>query len=110
MGAEPGRLASAIHAISKEIGRPLKLMEVLINEKYQETWSVYPFNSGYFMCLELKGVDGERLRKHLLDQYGVGVIATGGNDIRVAFSCIEEEDLEDLFNLIHQGVKELQSI
>jgi hydrogenase expression/formation protein HypD len=28
MGEEPGRLSKAIHALSKEIGRPLKLMEV----------------------------------------------------------------------------------
>jgi len=62
------------------------------------------------MCLQVKGVDAETVRKHLLNNYGVGVIAAGGNDVRVAFSCIEEKDLEDLFTLIHKGVKELQSI
>ncbi|MEM5816369.1 MAG: hypothetical protein AAGU16_00715, partial [Desulfitobacterium hafniense] len=64
-------------------------------------------NSGYFMCLKLKGVKAEELRLHLLHNYGVGVIALGESDIRVAFSCVEEEDLEELFKLIYQGAKDL---
>jgi len=88
--------------------RALRLMEILKNEKYRDAWSVYPFNSGYFMCLQVRGVDGEALRCHLLDRYGVGVIAAGGNDVRVAFSCIEEEDLQELFDTIHRGVMDLR--
>ena len=38
------------------------------------------------MCLKLKGLDAETYRKHLLEKYGVGVIADGERDIRVAFS------------------------
>ena len=50
---------------------------------------MYPFNAGYFMCIRVKGVDAEKLRLHLLEKYGVGVIAMGATDIRVAFSCLE---------------------
>lgn len=88
-------------------GRALKVKEILNNEKYQELWDYYPFNSGYFMCLKLKGVNAEELRLHLLQDYGVGVIALGDSDIRVAFSCVEEEDLEELFKYIYQGTKDL---
>jgi len=88
--------------------RVKKLREVLANEKYRDSWTVYPFNSGYFMCLRLKTVDAEQLRVHLLDNYGVGVISLGATDIRVAFSCVEEEDIQELFGLIHQGVQDLQ--
>ncbi len=84
-------------------GRARKVMQVLENPKYAEAWTVYPFNAGYFMCLAIKGVEGETLRKHLLDAYGVGLIAAGGNDVRVAFSCIEEENVEELFELIYRG-------
>ena len=90
-------------------GRARKVMRVLENPKYAEAWTVYPFNAGYFMCLAIKGVEGETLRKHLLDAYGVGVIAAGGNDVRVAFSCIEEENVEELFELIYRGVMDLKS-
>jgi hypothetical protein len=61
------------------------------------------------MCLAIKGVDGEELRKHLLDAHGVGVIAVGGRDIRIAFSCIEEENVEELFELIYRGIMDLKT-
>jgi aspartate/methionine/tyrosine aminotransferase len=75
---------------------------------YAPAWEVYPFNSGYFMCLRLKTVDAETLRLHLLDRYGVGLIALGESNLRVAFSCIEEDDVENLFDTIFQGVKDLE--
>lgn len=87
--------------------RSLKVKEVLKNEKYKDAWTYYPFNSGYFMCLKLKTVNAETLRQHLLNQYGIGVISVGDTDIRVAFSCTEVNDIPELFNLIHQGVKDL---
>jgi aspartate/methionine/tyrosine aminotransferase len=88
--------------------RATRLKEVLASDKYSEVWSVYPFNSGYFMCLRLKTVDAEELRLHLLDRYGVGVISLGKTDIRVAFSCVEEESIPELFDLIFQGIKDLE--
>jgi hypothetical protein len=59
------------------------------------------------MCLKLKTVDAESLRRHLLDRYGVGLIAIGTDNLRVAFSCIEEQDIPALFDIILQGVKDL---
>jgi aspartate/methionine/tyrosine aminotransferase len=88
-------------------GRANRVKQLLDNDKYKEFWDYYPFNSGYFMCLKLKTVDAESLRVHLLDRYGVGTIALGDTDLRVAFSCIEEPGLEELFELIYQGVDDL---
>jgi len=47
------------------------------------------------------------LRKHLLSKYGIGVIALGGSDLRIAFSCVEEKDIQELFDTIYEGVKDL---
>lgn len=88
-------------------GRANKTKEVLANEKFQTCWTYYPFNSGYFMCLKLHHIDAETLRLHLLDEYGVGVIASNKTDIRVAFSCVEEEDIEELFDIIFKGCQDL---
>ena len=88
-------------------GRAIKTKQVLANEKFAPYWTYYPFNSGYFMCLKLNDLDAETLRLHLLDQYGVGVIASNKTDIRVAFSCVEESDIEELFDLIYEGCKDL---
>lgn len=87
--------------------RALKTKEVLKTGEYDDAWSFYPFNSGYFMCLKLKTVDAEVLRVHLLDQYGIGTIAINSTDLRIAFSCIEQEDLPELFALIYQAIGDL---
>lgn len=90
-------------------GRANRVKVLLDNDKYKEVWDYYPFNSGYFMCLKLKTVNAEALRVHLIHQYGVGTIALGEHDLRIAFSCIEEQYLEDLYSLIYQGIQDLQS-
>ncbi len=87
--------------------RAVKLKQVLTDNKYDEDWSYYPFNSGYFMCLNLHRVNAEQLRKYLLDQYQVGTISIGDSDLRIAFSSIEETDIEELISVIHQAVRDL---
>jgi len=88
--------------------RAMEVKRVLAQPKYGDAWEPYPFNSGYFMCLKLKTVEAEPLRVHLLNTYGVGLISLGKEDLRVAFSCVEKKDVQELFDLILQGVKDLQ--
>lgn len=88
--------------------RANRTKEVLDSGKYDDAWDYYPFNSGYFMCLKLKTTDAEALRRHALEKYGVGTIALGATDLRVAFSCLEEEDIPKLFDILYQSVKELE--
>jgi aspartate/methionine/tyrosine aminotransferase len=88
--------------------RALRVREVAGREVYRESWDVYPFNAGYFMCIRVKGVDAEALRVHLLDKYGVGLISIGQSDIRVAFSCLEVDEVEPLFDIIHEGIRDLR--
>ena len=90
-------------------GRAKEVKRVLSNPQYHEAWEPYPFNSGYFMCLRLKTVEAEPLRVHLLNKYGIGLISLGKTDLRVAFSCLEKEDTEELFDTLLQAVKGLES-
>jgi hypothetical protein len=69
---------------------------------------VYPFNSGYFMLIKVKGVDAEKLRVHLLDKHGVGLICTAPTDLRVAFSCLEVAQVAPLFEAVHTAIAELR--
>jgi aspartate/methionine/tyrosine aminotransferase len=89
--------------------RANRVKTVSMDPKYADAWDVYPFNSGYFMCIKLKSVDAEALRVHLLERYGVGLIALGASNLRVAFSCMEVTDVEKLFDTIYQGVKEIEN-
>ena len=87
--------------------RAAKVFEVANAPRFAESWSVYPFNSGYFMCVKVAGVDAEALRVHLLDAYETGLIATSPTDIRIAFSCLEVDDVEPLFETLHRAIADL---
>ncbi|QAY68432.1 aminotransferase class I/II-fold pyridoxal phosphate-dependent enzyme [Paenibacillus protaetiae] len=87
--------------------RANRVKQLLDSGKYGDSLPYYPFNSGYFMCLKLSGVTAEQVRNHLLDEYGIGTIALGETDLRVAFSCIEEEHLEELYDSIYKAVQTL---
>jgi aspartate/methionine/tyrosine aminotransferase len=88
--------------------RAERVFEVANAARFAESWEVYPFNSGYFMCVKVKGVDAERVRVHLLDQHGTGLIAASETDLRIAFSCLEVEQVEPLFETLHRAIQELR--
>ena len=89
--------------------RAMEVKRVLAHPKYHDAWDPYAFNSGYFMCLKLKTVEAEPLRVHLLNKYGVGLISLGKQDLRVAFSCVEKKDVQELFDIVLQGVTDLKT-
>ena len=61
-----------------------------------------PFNSGYFMTFRCVGINAELLRQELLSRHGVGTIAFGNDYLRVAFSSVDQENLELLYRLIYE--------
>ena len=87
--------------------RAEKVYAVANEPRFKESWEVYPFNSGYFMCVAVKGADAEEVRLQLLDKYEIGVIAVGPTDIRIAFSCLEVDEVEPLFEALHQAIAEV---
>ncbi len=89
--------------------RAEKVKEIVYNEKFKKLWDVYPFNSGYFMCLRLKGVDSNKVREHALKEYGIGTISIGPQDLRIAFSSVRIEKLEKLFDCLALAIKELKA-
>jgi len=87
--------------------RAERVYEVSRAPRFRESWNVYPFNSGYFMCVETKGVSAEKVRVRLLDAYGIGTIAAGEADLRIAYSCLELDEIEPLFEALHRAIQEL---
>jgi aspartate/methionine/tyrosine aminotransferase len=73
--------------------------------EYADCWDVYPFNSGYFMCLRLKDADADTVRVRLLDDHGVGVIALGKRELRIAFSCLAESQIAGVFSAAAKAVR-----
>ncbi|MDR1430006.1 MAG: aminotransferase class I/II-fold pyridoxal phosphate-dependent enzyme [Spirochaetaceae bacterium] len=66
-----------------------------------------PFNSGYFMSFLCKGISAEKLRRELLAVHGIGTVALGPY-LRVAFSCLEEEQIPGIFETIYKSAGEIQ--
>ncbi|TVR13074.1 MAG: aminotransferase class I/II-fold pyridoxal phosphate-dependent enzyme [Planctomycetota bacterium] len=75
---------------------------------YADCWQAYPFNAGYFMCLRLTDVEAEAVRLDLLERHGVGTIALAKHDLRVAFSCLELDQIADCFARIADSVRHLR--
>lgn len=82
---------------------------VVYDEKYKNDWKTYDFNSGYFMAIQVNGVNAETLRKHLIEKYSIGTIALNDTDIRIAFSCIEKDDIPHVFDSIAKGIEDLKA-
>jgi aspartate/methionine/tyrosine aminotransferase len=59
-----------------------------------------PFNSGYFMSMKCVGFGAEELRVKLLHEYGIGTISIDQNHLRVAFSSVDTDKLESVFETI----------
>jgi len=85
--------------------RFLKVEHILKkNVQYRKFFHSLPFNSGYFMCLELeKGIEAEKVRLYLLKKFDTGTIALPGNLLRIAYSSVPLKNLEKLFANIYQA-------
>jgi aspartate/methionine/tyrosine aminotransferase len=91
----------------KEIAKRYHLMkEVLASYSENKLLRPLPFNSGYFMTFDCAG-DSEKLRLHLLDKYGVGTISIKNQYLRLAFSSIDLDQIEDLVKIVFQGASEV---
>lgn len=86
--------------------RYLKVRDLVKSFDSDSPLSALPFNSGYFMTFLYKG-DSEKLRVHLLDEYGIGTISIQGKYLRIAYSSVELENLEELYTLIDKAAKEI---
>ena len=56
------------------------------------------------MCVRVKGTTAEATRQKLLER-GVGAIALGHADLRIAFSCVTEDKLPAVFAAAADAVR-----
>jgi aspartate/methionine/tyrosine aminotransferase len=84
--------------------------QALKNPDYASFFKELPYNSGYFMCIELKeGLDADLVRKHLIEKYSIGTISLN-NLLRIAFSAVAAKDIPTLFDGIYSACKELYKV
>jgi len=75
--------------------------------EYNNLFVPLPYNSGYFMCVKILSGEAEKVRKILLDKYDTGVIAQG-SILRIAFSSIPINMIEQLFDNLNNAAKEVK--
>jgi len=82
-----------------------EVQRCLKNPNFAAYFSPLPYNSGYFLCVKLKNnLDGETVRKLLLEEFDTGLIAIG-NLLRIAYSSLPTAHIAPLFqNLFHACV------
>ncbi len=85
--------------------RALKVQQIANDVRYAELWDVYPNHAGYFICLSLKSGNAEIVRQILLNEHGIGTIALSETELRVAYSCIDLTDIDEVFSKIAQVVQ-----
>lgn len=91
-------------AIMKERYDAVK--DALTEEKYKDCFEAIPYNSGYFMCIQLAdGLVGDEVRKVLIEKYSIGLIALG-NVLRVAYSAVAAGDVKEMFEGIYAACKD----
>jgi aspartate/methionine/tyrosine aminotransferase len=83
------------------------LKETFKTNQYAEYFEALPFNSGYFMCVKILSGEAEIVRRILLDKYDTGVIAQG-SILRIAFSSIPINMIEQLFENLNNAAKEVK--
>lgn len=90
-------------------GRYKKAKSILARADLPAGVRVLPFNSGYFMAFDLQKGSAETVRTRLLHEKGIGTISIEDRYLRVAFSSIDEEDLEELYGAILETVSQVLS-
>lgn len=65
-----------------------------------------PFNSGYFMSFKCEGISAETLRQVLLREQ-IGTIAVGDHYLRVAYSAVNLESIEEFMASIFEAADKL---
>ena len=96
----PGYAEQKQHNYETLKARALKVKAVASDARYAELWEVYPSHAGYFTCLNLKSGNAETVRQRLLEEHGIGTIALGETELRIAYSCLDVSDIEAVFATI----------
>jgi aspartate/methionine/tyrosine aminotransferase len=107
-------LKSAQHQIEKDQNkakinlRYRKVREVLkAHPEYLQYFKALPFNSGYFMCVQLNNLDADKVWATLLERYSTGVICYSEKQLfRIAFASTPTPQIEKLFDNIYRACRD----
>ena len=106
-GYETGKLDEEKKKFRKILERRYALVRKFINEHTSSAIEPLPFNSGYFMSFDTKKINAEELRVRLLNEKGIGTIQIDSRTLRVAFSSLDENKIEVVYQAIYDMAEEM---
>jgi hypothetical protein len=75
--------------------------------EYRKYFEALPFNSGYFMCIRLKGLDPDKVWEVLLSKYSTGVVCYSEKKLfRIAFASTPTNKIDKLFANLYAACEE----
>ncbi|MCQ2577863.1 MAG: aminotransferase class I/II-fold pyridoxal phosphate-dependent enzyme [Treponema sp.] len=83
------------------------LVRKFVSEHTSSVLTPLPFNSGYFMSFHVSKISSESLRRALLESEEIGVISIDEQTLRVAFSSIDEDKIEMVYDSIYKTAERL---
>lgn len=105
-------LQSPAYAAEKTAFRALlearyhRIKEILAERTSGAPLQELPFNSGYFMTFKCNNISAEQLRKVLLGEK-VGTIAIGDDYLRLAYSAVDLENLDEFMATVFEAADKL---
>lgn len=89
------------NAFKQILQRRYERVRAFVNSHTSKHLTPLPFNSGYFMSFDTGAINAHNFRKNLLEKKGVGTVAIDEKTLRVAFSSIEEEKIDSVYEIIY---------
>lgn len=105
--ASDGKLEEEKAEFRKILERRYKLVRDFVSTHESKFIKPLPFNSGYFMSFDTMNIDAEKLRQKLLNDRGIGTISIDVKTLRVAFSSLDEEKINIVYQAIYDIADEL---
>ena len=105
--ASDGKLEEEKAEFRKILERRYKLVREFVSTHESKFIKPLPFNSGYFMSFDTMNIDAEKLRQKLLSDRGIGTISIDAKTLRVAFSSLDEEKINIVYQAIYDIADEL---
>lgn len=105
--ASSGKFEEEKAEFRKILERRYKLVREFVSTHESKFIKPLPFNSGYFMSFDTMSLNAEELRQKLLNERGIGTISIDDKTLRVAFSSLDEEKINTVYQAIYDVADEL---
>ncbi|MBR1722930.1 MAG: aminotransferase class I/II-fold pyridoxal phosphate-dependent enzyme [Treponema sp.] len=94
-------------ALRDMLEKRYRKVRAFIDSHKSSVLEALPFNSGYFMSFKTK-CNAELLRLKILHEKQIGTISIDESTLRVAFSSVDENKIDEVYTAIYEAAEEMK--